>query len=135
MDKEFEFIDAFGDKEILKLEVSYYTTNKRLYIGLTSETEGFSEPYANLTVNINGACPEYCGYVDTSHFPDAERLIQENGLGEFTGLVGHSGFCNYPLYLFDCEKLREYAPEGMARYEAEALGIKKEKQMEKGQVR
>ena len=29
-----------------------------------------------------------------------------------------SGFCEYPLYLFNVDKLRELCPDGMDKYEA-----------------
>lgn len=135
MEKTFKFQSEYGGTVKLWLDVSYYTTNERIYIGLITDEDGFPEPYANVTVNIEGACPDYCGYVDTNHFPEVERLILENGLGEFTGMVGQSGYYSYPLYLFDRDKLREYAPEGMERYEREVLGMEQEKKTEKEQVR
>ena len=39
-------------------------------------------------------------YVDTNNMPSAEKFIRENNLGEFTGEVEYSGFCEYPLYKF-----------------------------------
>ena len=46
-----------------------------------------------------------------------EKFITENDIGEFTGLTKRSGFCEYPLYLFNVDKLRELCPEGMQMYE------------------
>ena len=45
-------------------------------------------------------------FVDTNNCPWAEEFIQENGLGEFTGIYGNSGFCTYPLYEFNLGKLK-----------------------------
>ena len=39
-------------------------------------------------------------------------------IGEFTGFTQRSGFCEYPLYLFNVDKLRELCPDGMDKYEA-----------------
>ena len=39
-------------------------------------------------------------------------------LGEFTGFTQRSGYCEYPLYLFNVDKLRELCPDGMDMYEA-----------------
>jgi hypothetical protein len=39
--------------------------------------------------------------------PDIEKFITDNDLGEFTGFTQRSGFCEYPLYLFNVDKLRE----------------------------
>ena len=40
------------------------------------------------------------------------------GIGEFTGFTQRSGYCEYPLYLFNVDKLRELCPDGMDMYEA-----------------
>jgi hypothetical protein len=45
-------------------------------------------------------------------------------MGEFLGLVKQSGFSQYPLYMFDAEKLRELCPDGMKMYE-DSIGVKK----------
>ena len=50
--------------------------------------------------------------------PDIEKFITENELGEFTGFTQRSGYCEYPLYLFNVDKLRELCPDGMDMYEA-----------------
>ena len=34
------------------------------------------------------------------------------------GLMKRSGFCEYPLYLFNVDRLREQCPDGMEVYEA-----------------
>ena len=56
--------------------------------------------------------------------PELEKFIEENRMGEFSGLVKQSGFSQYPLYMFDAEKLRELCPEGMKMYE-DSIGVKK----------
>ena len=50
--------------------------------------------------------------------PDIEKFITDNDIGEFTGFTQRSGFCEYPLYLFNVDKLRELCPDGMDKYEA-----------------
>ncbi|WP_400238420.1 DUF4313 domain-containing protein [Methanomethylophilus alvi] len=37
---------------------------------------------------------------DTNNSPWLEEFIVRNGLGEFTGAYGYSGFCSYPQYRF-----------------------------------
>lgn len=36
----------------------------------------------------------------TNNSPWLEEFIVRNGLGEFTGAYGYSGFCSYPQYRF-----------------------------------
>ena len=50
--------------------------------------------------------------------PILKSLLADNDLGEFTGFTQRSGFCEYPLYLFNVDKLRELCPDGMDKYEA-----------------
>ena len=48
---------------------------------------------------------------------DAETFIADNELGIFTGFVKRSGYCEYPLYKFNPDKLRELCPDELAMYE------------------
>ena len=132
MNKQLEMESRFSGKVKLELEISSYMDNNRVYIGLVEVDGEYPEPFADLTVNISAPCPYYCGYVDINNCPELEGFIEKHGLGEFTGLMGNSGFCFYPLYLFDPEKLRKVAPEGMEHFERTVMGITREKQQEKG---
>lgn len=92
--------------------------NGQLYIGLLENDEVYGpEPYGEITVNLGYQCPFYCSYIDTNNFPNAEEFIVSNGLGFFTGLTEQSGFCEYPLYQFISERLRELEPRELAQYE------------------
>jgi hypothetical protein len=130
MNKQLEMSSGFFGKVMLELEISSYMDNNRLYIGLVQVDGEFSEHFADLTVNINAKCPDYCGYVDTNKCPELEEFILEHNLGEFTGIVGSSGFCAYPLYMFHVDKLREVAPDDMEHFERTVMGIEPEKEKE-----
>lgn len=119
-----------GDSEV-QLDIQTYQNNGRIFIGLITDEEGYPEPFADMTVNIDAPAPNYCGYLDTNNLSNVERFVCENDLGEFTGLTGRSGFCEYPLYLFNVDKLRELCPEQMAAYE-HSIGVTgKEQEKEK----
>jgi hypothetical protein len=49
--------------------------------------------------------------------PELEQFIEEYEIGEFTGLTKWSGFCEYPLYLFNFDRLHELCQDGMKAYE------------------
>lgn len=110
-----------GDSEV-QLEIQQYADNGRIAISMITDEEGYPELFGSLTVNIDAPAPDYCGYLDTNNLSNAEKFVTEHGLGEFMGLTGRSGYCEYPLYLFHAEKLRELCPEQMAAYER-SIGV------------
>ena len=121
----------FGTTENVTLTVSTYMDNKSLYVGMTTEEDGFPEPYGDVTVNLLASVPPYCAFVDTNNMPELEDFLVENGIAEFTGLEQKSGYCSYPLYQFDVEKMRELCLDGMAAYERENGLDKKPEKKEK----
>lgn len=95
----------FGEYEV-KVQLNTYQNNGTLAIMLFEPGEG---PFTSLTVNIedsNRYASESKAFVDTNNNPEAIAFIEENKLGQFTGITGNSGFCTYPLYEFDLNKLR-----------------------------
>ncbi len=131
MENTLVFESRFSGRVPVRLEINSYMNNGRLYIGLTEAEGEYPEPFADMTVNIDGPCPPYCGYVDINNCPELEEFIEKNGLGEFTDMVGHSGFCQYPLYMFNAEKLRELEPDGMEVYEQGLGKDRRQKDTEK----
>ena len=107
----------FGTKEEVELTIDSYHNSRCLFLGLTTNEEGFYEPYGDISVNLNDNAPDYCAYVDTNNMPELEKFLEDNEIGYFTGMVKQSGFCTYPLYMFNIDKLRELCPYGLERYE------------------
>ena len=126
-----ELKTQFGTTENVALTVNTYVDNKSLYVGMTTEEDGFPEPYGDVTVNLLTSVPPYCAFVDTNNMPELEDFLVENGIAEFTGIQQRSGYCSYPLYLFDVEKMRGLCPDGMAAYEQENGFDKKPEKKEK----
>ncbi len=126
-----ELKTSFGTTENVTLTVNTYVDNNSLYVGMITEEDGFPEPYGDVTVNLLAAVPPYCAFVDTNNMPELEDFLVKNGIAEFTGLMQQSGYCSYPLYLFDMEKMRELCPDGMAAYEQENGLDKKPEKKEK----
>lgn len=86
--------------EEVRVNITKYTSNDNLAIQLWCD-EG---PYALLTVNLNEKLPFNRAYVDTNNLPTAKEFIEENNLGKEIG-VKVSGYCAYPLYEFNMERL------------------------------
>lgn len=122
--KTLELLTQWGSTEKVQLEINNYLNNNGLYLGLMGKVNDNYEPYGDVSFNLGVKAPDYCAYVDLNNMPELVKFIEENDLGEFTGLTQRSGFCEYPLYMFHVDKLRELCPEGMATYEAN-IGIAK----------
>ena len=93
------------------LSVRRYANNNHIAISVYSPEEG---PIADITVNIRGIenqtdIDKSC--VDTNNFPEATRLIRELGIGKYTSLELVSGWCAYPVYEFDMDKVEKYTKE------------------------
>lgn len=101
-------LQTHGTKHKLVIETREYIVNGNLSIVLLEKTEYGYEPFAHLTTNTGLVMPEdNFAVVDTNNYPWAERLIERYGLGEFESITC-SGFCKYPVYSFDMDKLKEY---------------------------
>ncbi len=99
-------ITEYATYKECRLIVAKYRANDGLAIQIWNDEEG---PIASLTVCLPNELKPIEGgaYVDTNNCPWAEQFIKENELGEFTGLYGYSGYCAYPLYVFDVDKLNK----------------------------
>ena len=93
------------------LQIHRYVNNQNLAIQILVDEGHYYEPYGMLTVNLTDTLPEDMAYVDTNNIANAEEFIKEYKLGEPTGKVMRSGFCEYPLYRFDLETVNKYVRE------------------------
>ena len=95
-------LDYYGNEvEVHAVIAEYYNGNTaiRLY---TKD----GEPWATLTVNFEHKLPDKnLAFIDTNNFPEAENFIKKYGLGFKIG-DRRSGYCVYPLYQLDLNKLR-----------------------------
>ncbi len=100
---------AWGKVHPMTFETATYLQNGNLYVGLRTNIEGYPEPWSDLTVNLGVPCKENCGFIDINN--NGYGIIDwltENELGEITGREKVSGFCVYPEFAFNMEKLKEY---------------------------
>ncbi len=114
--KQVTYNSSISGETQVTFDIQQYT-NGAMFIGLMCNEDGYEEPFGNVTVNFPVATPNYCGYLNVNNMPDIEKFITDNDIGEFTGFTQRSGFCEYPLYLFNVDKLRELCPDGMDKYE------------------
>lgn len=89
----------------LRLEANAYRNNNTLAIVAYDRT---GEEFDTITVNLPyGFAGGDMAYVDTNNCPWAEAFLKKNKVASPTGIYGESGFCAYPLYIFDMSKFEE----------------------------
>lgn len=120
--KNLSLITSYGQYDVRVAQMSY-DFNKALAVVLYYNDCGSWLPYCNITVNIvsgetvrkfldedlsaTSGNRYACQYVDTNNCEWAARFLEENGIAFFTGFFADSGFCSYPLYAFDLDRLEE----------------------------
>jgi len=99
-------------------KLNRYVENDNLYIGLDCFDVEFGglEPFTDLTVNV-GRLPYLQSAIDTNNNGlEAIAFLQKNGFGHLTGTALPSGFCMFPIFEFNEEKLRAIEPEQFSEY-------------------
>ena len=77
------------------------------------------EQYAVLTVSFGEFIGmKNCAYIDTNNCDFADQLLAQ-GIAVTTAFTKQSGMCEYPLWLFDEEKLKEMGAEAYYKYTTE----------------
>lgn len=102
----------YGKAHPMTFQLSNYSINGNLAVLLVTHEEGYPAPWQNLTVNLVDGCKANCGFIDTNNngIEIIDWLI-ENQLGHPTGRLEASGWCMYPEFEFDMDKLMEYVPK------------------------
>lgn len=93
------FTNTFGEELTVVFRKAKYAQNGNLYIAAELEWEG---PYCNITVNFPEVVDDNEAYLDVNN-ADRELLKAMEEAGYMTCLHRYkqSGFCQYPLYIFD----------------------------------
>jgi len=77
---------------------------QNLCVTLTEVETG--EDFATLTVNLGEFIGIYgAAHIDTNNLPGVDEWLEDNGIAKMTGLSKQSGYCTYPLAVFDKEFL------------------------------
>lgn len=75
--------------------------------------------YCDLTVSFGEFIGmKNCAYIDTNNCDFTEQLL-EQGIATPTSFTKQSGMCEYPLWIFDEEKLKEMGAEAYHKYSTE----------------
>lgn len=85
-------------------------------IQLYTVEDGIIEPYATLTKSFGefiGA--KNCAYIDTNNYSFAPQLLKL-GIAKQTAFTKESGFCSYPLWIFEEDFLKDIGGAEYERY-------------------
>lgn len=98
---------AYGTKHLISLERTSYLTGG-LAVTMVDYAEGYEEPYATLTVNLESF--PYPLDADTAFLNtniccgvDILQWVVENNIAYPMGVTETSGFCEYPLVRFNMD--------------------------------
>ena len=98
---------TFGTYKNCWLELNKYVYDNSLAIMIHNMEDG---PIAKITTCSDGfSLQKNEAYIDTNNCPWAEDFIREYQLGKPTGRKARSGYCEYPVYRFDMDRLEEFA--------------------------
>lgn len=90
-----------------------YVDGNGIYIGLLTYNDEyeFYEPWCDITVNIpySAKLKENECFVDTNNCEGIDEWLVENNIAYYTGKFGSSGYCRYPIMVFNMNKVKEYA--------------------------
>lgn len=127
---EMKYVDFTGESIRVQPKINMYANDNNLYVGLDwyDQEYGCWEPYCDVTVNIR-KLPFLESAIDTNN--NGDRIIKflvDQGFGELTSKVQPSGFCIFPVFRFNPEKLKEIDPVMFEEYERASgykeLGVK-----------
>lgn len=114
----YEITDYLGNKATLLPRIELYEVRdcngrKRPELAIVLDevgrVPGETEQYAVLTVSFGSIIPiKNAAYVDVNNCGFAQQLL-EQGIAQDTGAIKQSGFCEYPLWIFDERFLREHS--------------------------
>lgn len=70
-----------------------------------------------LTVNLN-LIPNlaFGSFIDTNNAPETLEFLKDNDFGILTEIRAQSGFCTYPLFVFDKKLVKKANPETYDTY-------------------
>lgn len=130
-------MDMYGEHWFLKPHVGLYDVedfmgNDLHAIGVWfDECDASGKPtgeeFGTVTVNLGDYLSVKNGaYLDVNNLPGIEKILEGVGIAKDTGLMRHSGFVSYPLYIFSEDFLKEVDPEVYEKYSQEFDRYEKE---------
>ena len=127
LSKKYNICDFMGNKLTVQPRLELYSVRDFMgkempglaivLVDVTDETS--PEEFCVLTVSFGEFIGmKNCAYIDSNNCDFTDQLL-EQGMATPTGFTKNSGFCVYPLWVFDEESLKAMGAENYAKYCAE----------------
>ena len=114
-----------GEKRLIKPRLELYSQKAfmnedmpgiAIMIDDVTAGEHEAEPYCDLTTSFGEWIGmKNCAYIDSNNCDFTAQLL-EQGMAKPTGFTKHSGFCEYPLWEFDEQTLKDMGAENYEKY-------------------
>lgn len=115
---EMDYVDLFGNTVRVRPKINMYANNDNLYVGLDCYDQEFGgwEPYCDVTVNIR-KLPFLESAIDVNNNDyHILKFLSDQGFGNLTEKVLPSGFCVFPVFRFNADKLQEIDSKMFSEY-------------------
>ena len=124
--EEYLFESEYGFSYSVTPYIDTYANNDNLYLGFYYFDKEDKEwaPFCSATVNTI-SLPYMEAAIDVNNNgPKLLDFLEANGFGERTPFTVSSGFCVFPIFHFNEDKIREIDPKVFAEYR-KAYGMDK----------
>ena len=95
--------------EVVLVRSVYLNDGSLAVLAFSVEGDEITDYWNDVTVWVQPVESPFA-YVDTNNGSSwgVEELLKKNGIAEPTGGYAGSGFCSYPLYKFNWDKIKRY---------------------------
>jgi len=118
-EKLYTYKSEDGETYSLAPKLNMYADNDNLYLGFDcfDKQDESIGPFCSATINIIPLA--YLeAVIDTNNNGNTLLdFLEENGFGQRTPFAVQSGFCVYPIFRFDEDRMKEIDPKVFAEYQ------------------
>jgi hypothetical protein len=108
-------------------EVRNLAGEPRLDLAIILKEAQTGEALATITVNFGDFIGiRNAAYIDTNNHPDIDRWLVDNGIAEATRFSRQSGYCIYPMVVFDEGLLKSIDDGKLAAYHSQYHSFEKD---------
>lgn len=117
--KTYEYESEYGGTYLLSPKIGMYANNDNLSVSFDfyDKEEDFWEPFCSATINTIPLAYLEAAIDTNDNGQKILDFLEKNGFGHRTPHAVRSGFCVYPIFSFNEEKIKEIDPKVFAEYQ------------------